>query len=57
MWELARKIGKNPLQVPMPADVLGRPTQFPFYICQKDVLEVCTSQEMLNVSVIQLWLL
>ncbi|RDX96536.1 hypothetical protein CR513_20791, partial [Mucuna pruriens] len=61
VWPKRSKSQLDPLQclwmLQLDAKIEDWNSTIPFYICQKDVLEVCTGDDMLCISIIQLWLM
>ncbi|KAJ1377787.1 Papain-like cysteine peptidase superfamily [Sesbania bispinosa] len=54
---LAMNIGKEPIQLKLDPDVIGKPNEIPFYISQRDILDLIMRNEMICISVLQLWLM
>ncbi|KAK7279028.1 hypothetical protein RJT34_24071 [Clitoria ternatea] len=54
---LAVKIGKTPLKLELGVEVIGKYIHIPLYITKHDVLEVALGDQMLNVSIIQFWMM
>ncbi|KAK7271450.1 hypothetical protein RJT34_27373 [Clitoria ternatea] len=54
---VAMRIGKQPIQLQLDTQVVGKATPIPFYITQKDILELIMGNELLCISVLQLWLM
>ncbi|KAK7271448.1 hypothetical protein RJT34_27371 [Clitoria ternatea] len=54
---VAMRIGKQPIQLQLDTQVIGKATPIPFYITQKDILELIMGNELLCISVLQLWLM
>ncbi|KAK7271312.1 hypothetical protein RJT34_27099 [Clitoria ternatea] len=54
---LAVKIGKTPLKLELGVEVIGKDIPIPLYITKHDVLEVALGDQMLNVSIIQFWMI
>lgn len=48
---------KNSIDLPWDPNVLGLLSGIPFYIAQKDLLEVYMGEQMLNILVTQFWLM
>ena len=46
-----------PAAVPWDADVFGRQSQVPLYIYMADAIEVGGGEQLLNISVIQFWMM
>ncbi|KAJ1407428.1 Papain-like cysteine peptidase superfamily [Sesbania bispinosa] len=46
-----------PIQLQLDPDVIGRHTSIPFYISQRDMLDLVMGNEMINISTLQLWLM
>ncbi|KAG5061452.1 hypothetical protein JHK87_002481 [Glycine soja] len=54
---IVSKIRKDHVQLPWDPDVLSKPSTMSFHIYRRDIFELCMGSEMLNISVIQLWLM
>ena len=50
-------VNKQPIQLNLEPVFIGKSGLIPLYITQKDIVEVVMGNEMLSVSVLQLWLM
>ena len=57
LWMMASDISNQPIQINLEPDVFGKSSVIPMYITQKDIVEVAMGNDMLCVSVLQLWLM
>ncbi|KAJ1396691.1 hypothetical protein SESBI_32363 [Sesbania bispinosa] len=46
-----------PMQLQLDPDVIGRPTPIPFYMSQRDMMDLAMGNEMVSLSTLQLWLM
>ena len=54
---VALDIGKKSIELTLEPDVIGKATSIPLEISQDDIMEVCKGNEMLCVTVLQVWLM
>ncbi|RDY03100.1 hypothetical protein CR513_13353, partial [Mucuna pruriens] len=48
------KVGGNPIQIELDAKITSKNSTLLLYLCEKDILEICTRGKMLCISTIQL---
>jgi len=55
--EVVMTIGTNPTKIQWDDNVFSRDNDVPLYVHMYDLLEIATSNQELNITVVQLWMM
>lgn len=53
---VAMDIRRQPVQLNLEPDVIGRPTSIPYHIEQSDIMDLCMGNKLPCISILRLWL-